>query len=59
MKTRQKRCTECGGNFTYQWDYLGELDSDVCVECMLREMKEENKKEDRILSQVWLQTVKR
>lgn len=57
MKTRQKRCSTCGGGFIYQWDDLGEFYSDICIECMLNELREEEKVQDRALGEEWSKVV--
>lgn len=44
-----KQCANCGIIFTYNWDDIGELFSDICIHCMTMEMTEEERTQDKEL----------
>lgn len=59
MERRERRCDACGRSYTYYWEGMGQLESEICLDCLRTEVKEaEDPELHRVLTESrWVNTL--
>lgn len=57
MSTDHKTCAHCGEEFTYSWVGVGELYTEICLDCMVSTMGNADREEDQRIAASWMNTL--